>query len=618
MATVREEWHVTYDNLESSTQFRWSREENDSRDEDYQTSSSDGGNYSISSSHNTSDSYTDESADENPQIGFYHVSEQGTGLASRSDEDAIYRWPTKAPTSNDGEDNQDWGDQPLEEDPATLSSPARGSHGNLARAPTFHTPPHLQSTPTPGTLYSQTASMSSRSFDTDSSSTSTECVYAMLTTKEESGTYHFEERYSEPLYTGEIITMLKNATNVPFRWTVEDGARSQLYFSGHTKISGEWAVDLSGHINAARAKFRWTRQNGDIYSPETVTWNETFWPQILNSSISNLTGFEQSIPICRVFSYTFPSGQSISPYFTQDPWNSYFSKGPSMLVQASHGTPSGYGKLGDPIEIEEVISDQIAGNETNKLPTPFYRDASNPMLMATRSGADARLSIKINVPAANAASIRVGVRQSAVSAGVPDSSVNTILASVPAVAPPGKTMLSFTALAGSKNYEVVAGYDANTNGILDKSEAIFRFQKTPKTNRDGRAYSPRPGTTGDPTFALLDRFIVVTEADFTAARAAVDGYGGLPFSLTHAPAAALIQAFARGSNTVPGASPTEFGVLLDASVIPSADGLSHPVGGKWNAAKQTNTHRLVLPDGSALSDKVEDSDGIKTMWGRIL
>ena len=111
---------------------------------------------------------------------------------------------------------------------------------------------------------------------------------------------------------------------------------------------------------------------------------------------------------------------------------------------------------------------------------------------------------------------------------------------------------------------------------------------------------------------------MVTQDDFTAARAAVDGYGGFPFSITHTAAANLIQAFARGSNTVPGASPTEFGVLLDASVIPSADGLSHPVGGKWNAAKQTTTHRLVLPDGSALSEKVEASDGLKTMWGRIL
>ncbi|MEZ5434421.1 MAG: hypothetical protein R3F31_25305, partial [Verrucomicrobiales bacterium] len=49
-----------------------------------------------------------------------------------------------------------------------------------------------------------------------------------------------------------------------------------------------------------------------------------------------------------------------------------------------------------PVEIEEVISDQIAGNDANKLPTAYFKgEANNPMLMATRSGQKAKLRIKM-------------------------------------------------------------------------------------------------------------------------------------------------------------------------------------------------------------------------------
>ena len=292
----------------------------------------------------------------------------------------------------------------------------------------------------------------------------------------------------------------------------------------------------------------------------------------------------------------------------------------SSALLATHTHSHGTNLVADkkvnllPIDIEEVISDQIAGNEANKLPTAYFGGnpakpgnghPNNPMLMATRSGSDARLMIKMNVPAAQAASIRVGVRQ---------TGQTTILNSVASVPPPGMTPLSFTALSGStptKLYEVVAGYDANSNAVLENSEVAVVFEKTPRKDREGN--------TATTNLHLLDKFIVVTLDDFTAARAVTDGYGtGTTINTFFPTAAKMIAGFARGATTITGSSPPESGVLLDASTIPSLEGLSHPLGGKWNAAKQTITHRLVLPTGSDLSEDVVGSTGLRDMYVRAL
>ena len=63
-----------------------------------------------------------------------------------------------------------------------------------------------------------------------------------------------------------------------------------------------------------------------------------------------------------------------------------------------------------PIDIEEVISDQIAGNDANKLPTAYFKDEqNNPMLMATRSGQKAKLRVKM--ASASDPKIYVGARK---------------------------------------------------------------------------------------------------------------------------------------------------------------------------------------------------------------
>jgi hypothetical protein len=257
-----------------------------------------------------------------------------------------------------------------------------------------------------------------------------------------------------------------------------------------------------------------------------------------------------------------------------------------------------------PVDIEEVISDQIAGNEANKLPTTYYgKHPNNPMLMATRTGTDARLMVKMNVLAAHAASIRVGVRL---------KGQTSILNSAASVAPPGKTSLSFTALNGTNIYDVVAGYDANSNAILDPSEVTIVFQKTPKIDPNGDPYSG-----GDTTYAFLDKILIVTKDDYVSARTWTQSYD-TTLGLFLPTGTALMGMFATGATSAPGVSSTEWGQLLDANVIPSTQGLSHPLGAKWNTSNEAHTFKMVFPFTSPIAGDLHQSTGIVILRDRLI
>ena len=257
-----------------------------------------------------------------------------------------------------------------------------------------------------------------------------------------------------------------------------------------------------------------------------------------------------------------------------------------------------------PIDIEEVFSDQIAGNEANKLPTSYYGGhPNNPMLMATRMGTNARLMVKMNVLGAYAASIRVGVRQ---------KGQTRILNSAASLAPPGKTPLSFTAANGTNVYELVAGYDANSNAVLDSSEAAIIFQKTPKINSDGKPYSGR-----DSTYALLDKILIVTKDDYVSARTWTQSYS-TTLQITHPTGSDLMGMFATGATSVPGVSSTVTGQILDANVIPSPQGLSHPLGAKWNTFNKANTFKIVFPATSTIAEDLHSSRGMLVLRERLI
>jgi hypothetical protein len=235
-----------------------------------------------------------------------------------------------------------------------------------------------------------------------------------------------------------------------------------------------------------------------------------------------------------------------------------------------------------PIGIEEVISDQIAGNDANKLPTLFYKgEPNNPMFMATRSGVNARLLIKMNVAAPAASKSLVGARR---------VGFTPILGSVASVPPPGKTVLNFDAYDGHHIYEVVAGYDADSSGVLETAEVAVVFAKTPKTDSSGASV-----TTG---LGNLDKIIIGTQSAFHSGKS-----GAISNNLWGTDYAGdLISAFAHGSSSVAGGTTT-----TPHTIISKQPGLSHPVGAKWNPTLSADTHRISFDNGSEASDDFKAS-----------
>jgi hypothetical protein len=142
-----------------------------------------------------------------------------------------------------------------------------------------------------------------------------------------------------------------------------------------------------------------------------------------------------------------------------------------------------------PIILEKVISDQIAGNEANQLPTRAYGgQPNNPMVTGTRTGNEARFRVKADVWPTVTQKVLIAAR---------DVAATTILGSTPAAAAPLLTDLTFTAPDGTKLYEVIAGVDDNSNGTLETAEVKTIFQKTPAVNANGSVYTK--------STALLDK-----------------------------------------------------------------------------------------------------------------
>lgn len=257
-------------------------------------------------------------------------------------------------------------------------------------------------------------------------------------------------------------------------------------------------------------------------------------------------------------------------------------------------------------DITEVISDQIAGNEANKLPTAYYGlQPNNPMLMGTRSGQNAKIRVVVKVDPKHAPRVRVAARE---------VGTTKILGSVASLPHGGKALLNFKAPDGKKLLEIVGGYDTNANNRLDESEVLTVFEKTPRTNKGGGAY-----TGSDDTFHFLDKILIVTRNDFSTARQnaedfATQHYHTGPFPL----GSDLLRAFAAGGTVLTGANPAVGGFIVDASVIPSPQGLSHPLGRKWNVSNTAMTHKIVYPATSVMANQVTASSGFEELVDRII
>ncbi len=287
----------------------------------------------------------------------------------------------------------------------------------------------------------------------------------------------------------------------------------------------------------------------------------------------------------------------------------------------NHGFPANPHSIGlgayrivlSTLDIDEVISDQIAGNDANKLPTPAYgKQPNNPMVMGTRTGNDVRLRVKMNAFAPLASKLLIAVRE-VVSGTIKGSTVPLLsLGSTPITY---NAAVSFAATNGSLLHEVVVGQDTNSNGILETSEVKSVFEKTPRLDVSGGAYSGK-----DTTFKLLDKLIIITGPDFVAGRSLTETYGNVLGGATAYPNfSALINAFAVGATTIPGTT-TEYNISINASPVgpSSTSGLSLPLGARWDAANQALLHRIVYANGSDLSLKIKNTEGIKGMYGRLI
>lgn len=267
-----------------------------------------------------------------------------------------------------------------------------------------------------------------------------------------------------------------------------------------------------------------------------------------------------------------------------------------LINHFSISAPSGYGYL-IPLDIEKVASDQIAANGANSLPSPFFGGnpskkengyPNNPLLMATRTGQQAAL--KVTVPVANPG-IYVGARKTGTTSVLGSASCST-----------STVDLSFNVPVKSHDlYEVVAGYDSNSNSTLDNSEVQVVFEKTPRKDKEGYASTAN--------LHLIDKLIIVDEAQFSDARNTVIGYHGPGTEY----AGDLVEAFARGSSTIPNAT-TSFQIPI-ASDQP---GLSHPVGGRWNSSNQDTTYLFTFGDGSPASDDFEASEALKQIVHKVI
>jgi hypothetical protein len=150
-------------------------------------------------------------------------------------------------------------------------------------------------------------------------------------------------------------------------------------------------------------------------------------------------------------------------------------------------------------------------------------------------------------------------------------------------------------------YEIVSGYDTNSNSKLDDSEVVTTFKKTPLQDANG-------GTVTD-SQNLLDRVIIVDQGQSSSSKSTIIGYNA-PGSEY---AGDLIEGFARGQTTIPNST-----VVPSIPISSSQQGLSHPVGFKWNASNQDTTYRFTYGDGSPASNHTEASNALKQIVQKVI
>jgi hypothetical protein len=240
-----------------------------------------------------------------------------------------------------------------------------------------------------------------------------------------------------------------------------------------------------------------------------------------------------------------------------------------------------------PVGFQEMISDQIANNEANKLPNgkPYAGDPNNPLLMASRAGVQSNIAVRIDFLDSLNGKIFVGVRKVGSS---------TVVKSMQAVRAPEKTLIEFDAdnftAANAQDlsnlYEAVAGYDNNGNGSLDQNEVSLVFQETQNVD----------------SIPPHDKFRVITQSWYDSCAETLLEISNSPLPTGFA--GDFLNNFITG-NGLPDA---EYSTFQLTSTYP---GLAHPVGAKWSSSNDASATLRTFNPGTPVSDAVLNSVAVR-------
>ncbi len=275
------------------------------------------------------------------------------------------------------------------------------------------------------------------------------------------------------------------------------------------------------------------------------------------------------------------------------------------------------------VEIMEVISDQIAGVEVNKLPSPYYGGEiappydpenpcaggkgfpNNPMQMGTRDDGNAYLKMRVKihgfsddqVPDKLLVGMRVVEHRNLIIEAETRGAIKPVQY-------PALTYLSFDPLAEVAltlpRYEAVYGWDENGDGELQTAEVSGTFQKTPLID-----------SSGDPSeinmqFVDLIRIATPLHRDTCTAFLYAATVASVGFAYTED----LLASFVTGDKThvTSNSHATEVATTISASEI------SHPVGLAFSTAGIGNSHEFIFDEDSEMSEDAYDSQVLRDFF----
>jgi hypothetical protein len=220
------------------------------------------------------------------------------------------------------------------------------------------------------------------------------------------------------------------------------------------------------------------------------------------------------------------------------------------------------------VMVKEVISEQQAGSECNKLPPPAMAGSNNPMLVGAVNGTQTNISVRVQItPDSAVPYMRIGVRR---------KGDTTLLDNQPAQQYPAKTQLSFPASSGLKLYEVVAWLDRNKNRQLDADEAPKVFPS---------------------------QFVAVTASDWSSAHFAAESKNLVLSVLSFF---SDFESVFLGDKSAPNEAQTGSGTV--ASSV-----LHHPLGAIWDGGCSSSIPQFTFQPGSQLSLAVGRSDPMQNL-----